>query len=72
MITSADFGDLVIERWARHPFKLPAAAGVLLALGYFTIGLVVPNLIALVPLLIWIDANLDRPWSAWRISARSA
>ena len=66
MITSADFGDLVTERWARHPFKLPAAAGVLLALGYFTVGLVVPNLVALVPLLIWIDANLDRPWRAWR------
>jgi apolipoprotein N-acyltransferase len=66
MITSADFGDLVIERWARHPFKLPAASGALLALGYFTFGLVVPNLVALVPLLLWIDANLDRPWRVWR------
>jgi len=66
MITSADFGDPVLERWARHPFKLPAAAGVLLAFGYFTLGLVVPNLVALVPLLFWIDANLDKPWRAWR------
>jgi apolipoprotein N-acyltransferase len=56
----------VIERWARHPYKLPAAAGALLALGYFTLGLVVPNLAALVPLLIWVDANLDRPWRVWR------
>jgi apolipoprotein N-acyltransferase len=66
MITSADFGDLVTERWARHPWKLPALAGVLLACGYFTLGLVVPNLFALVPLLVWIDANLDRPWRVWR------
>ena len=41
-------------------------AGVLLAFSYFTLGLVVPNLIALIPLLIWIDANLDRPWRVWR------
>ncbi len=54
------------QRWARHPWKLPVLAGALLALGYFTLGLVVPNLVALVPLLIWIDANLDRPWRAWR------
>jgi apolipoprotein N-acyltransferase len=66
MITSGDFGDLVLERWARHPFKLPAVAGALLALGYFTLGLVVPNLVALVPLLVWIDANLDQPWRVWR------
>jgi apolipoprotein N-acyltransferase len=66
MITSGDFGDLVTQPLARHPWKLPALAGVLLAFGYFTLGLVVPNLVALVPLLIWIDANLDRPWRAWR------
>jgi apolipoprotein N-acyltransferase len=52
----------VIARWARHPWKLPALSGALLAFGYFTLGLVVPNLVALVPLLAWIDANLDRPW----------
>jgi apolipoprotein N-acyltransferase len=66
MITSADLGDLVSARWARHPFKLPTIAGVLLALGYFPLGLVVPNLVALIPLLLWIDANLDRPWRIWR------
>jgi apolipoprotein N-acyltransferase len=66
MITSADFGDVVTEHWARHPWMLPALSGVLLASGYFTLGLVVPNLVALVPLLVWIDANLDRPWRAWR------
>ncbi|HEX4824639.1 MAG TPA: apolipoprotein N-acyltransferase [Candidatus Polarisedimenticolaceae bacterium] len=51
---------------ARHPFKLPVLAGVLLAFGYFTLGLVVPSLVALVPLLIWLDANLDRPWRFFR------
>jgi apolipoprotein N-acyltransferase len=56
----------VTEAWARHPLKLPALAGVLLAFGYFPLGWVVPNLVALVPLLVWIDANLDRPWRAWR------
>jgi len=55
-----------MERWASHPYKLPALAGLVLALGYFTLGLVVPNLVALVPLLLWIDANLDRPWRVWR------
>ena len=52
--------------WARHPWKLPVLSGVLLATSYYPLGLVVPNLIALVPLLIWVDANLDRPWRAWR------
>jgi apolipoprotein N-acyltransferase len=45
---------------------LPALSGVLLAFGYFTLDLVIPNLVALVPLLVWIDANLDRPWRVWR------
>lgn len=50
----------------RHPYKLPALAGILLALGYFPLGLIVPNLVALVPLLAWIDAHLDKPWRTWR------
>jgi apolipoprotein N-acyltransferase len=53
------------QSWARHPWKLPALSGAILAFGYFTLGLVVPNLLALVPLLVWIDANLDRRWRAW-------
>jgi hypothetical protein len=52
--------------WARHAWRLPLLAGVLLAFGYFPLGLVVPNLVALVPMLIWIDGNLDRSWRAWR------
>ncbi|HVQ35247.1 MAG TPA: hypothetical protein VMT33_04500, partial [Candidatus Bathyarchaeia archaeon] len=50
----------------RHPWKLPVAAGIVLACGFFPIGLVVPNFVAFVPLLAWIDGNLDRPWRTWR------
>jgi len=53
--------------WTRHPWKLPVLSGAALAFGYFTLGLVLPNLLALVPLLVWIDANLDRPWRKWWI-----
>jgi apolipoprotein N-acyltransferase len=51
--------------WTRHPWKLPVLSGVVLAFGYFTLGLVVPNALGLVPLLVWIDANLDRRWRDW-------
>lgn len=51
---------------ARLPYKLPAAAGLLLAFGYFPLCLVVPNLVALVPLLAWIDGSLERGWRTWR------
>jgi apolipoprotein N-acyltransferase len=50
----------------RHPWKLPVIAGAALACAYYPIGLVVPNFVAFVPLLAWIDGNLDRPWRAWR------
>jgi len=39
---------------------------VIVAFGYFTFGLVVPNFVGFVPLLVWIDENLDRPWRSWR------
>jgi len=51
--------------WARHPWKLPVLSGAILSFGYFTLSLVVPNVMGLVPLLIWIDANLDRGWRVW-------
>src|SRR5262249_37373005 len=51
---------------ARHPWKLPVVAGVVLAFAYYPLGLVVPNLLALIPLLVWIDANLERGWRTWR------
>ncbi len=53
-------------RWTTFAYKLPALSGVLLAFAYFTLGLVVPNFIALIPLLAWIDANLEQPWRVWR------
>jgi hypothetical protein len=51
-----------MQGWARHPWKLPVVAGTLLAFGYFTLSLVVPNLAALVPLLVWIDHRGLRSW----------
>jgi apolipoprotein N-acyltransferase len=55
-----------LERIARHPWKLPVVSGIVLAFAFYPLGLVVTNLVALVPLLLWIDSNLDRPWTAWR------
>jgi apolipoprotein N-acyltransferase len=55
-----------VTRWAHHPWKLPVLSGFILAFAYYPLGLVVPNLVALVPLLVWVDANLNRPWKAWR------
>lgn len=51
---------------ARHRFHLPVFAGVLLAASYFTFSLPVTNFFAFVPLLVWIDANRDAGWKAWR------
>lgn len=55
-----------MEPLRRHPWKLPVLSGVLLAFSYYPLGLVLPNLLAFVPLLVWLDANLDRDWKAWR------
>ena len=55
-----------MRRWVHHPWKLPVLSGFLLSFAYYPLGLVVPNLVALAPLLYWIDANLDRPWKEWR------
>lgn len=40
-------------------WRLPAASGALLAFAYFPFGLLVPNFVALVPLLAWLDARRD-------------
>ena len=56
----------MLSRWAGHPWRLPAVAGVALAVSYFSDALPVVNFVALVPLLAWIDANLDGDWRRWR------
>ena len=58
-------GTPSLQRWAHHPWRLPALSGAVLALGYFTLGLIVPNLLGLVPLLYWIDENRNLHWRAW-------
>jgi len=45
-----------LERWAESSWKLPALAGVLLNLGYYT-PLLIPNFLAFVPLLYWFDRH---------------
>lgn len=58
------------ERGARSRLSRPAASGFflypglsagLLALGYFPLGLLLPNLIAFLPLLAWLDAQPRAP-----------
>lgn len=48
-----------MQRWIRSPWKLPALSGSLLGLAYYA-PLLVPNLLALVPLLYWLDEHPDR------------
>lgn len=45
---------------AHSGWKLPVASGVLVVLAYFG-GLLVPNFIAFVPMLVWIEARRERP-----------
>ncbi len=48
-------------RWSESVFGLPVLAGVLLAVAYFSFGLLVPNFVAFLPVLLWLDANRGRP-----------
>ena len=41
----------------RSPWKLPVLSGLLLAFAYFPFGLLIPNLVALIPMLRWIDVH---------------
>lgn len=45
---------------SRSAWKLPVVSGVLLVLAYYG-RLLVPNFIAFVPMLVWIEARRDRP-----------
>jgi apolipoprotein N-acyltransferase len=45
-----------MERWAESSWKLPALSGVLLNLAYYT-PLLIPNFLAFVPLLYWLDRH---------------
>ncbi|HXV78123.1 MAG TPA: apolipoprotein N-acyltransferase [Candidatus Polarisedimenticolaceae bacterium] len=51
-----------MHRWATHRFTLPLIAGVALGVGYYT-ELLLPLLLALTPVLYWLDRNGER--SRW-------
>ena len=57
---------MTLPRFGSHPWKLPAVSGVALAVSYFSYSLPILNFVALVPLLAWIDANLEGDWKRWR------
>jgi apolipoprotein N-acyltransferase len=47
-----------MDRWSESDWKLPALSGVLLAAAYL-LPLLVPNFVAFIPLLFWLDARLS-------------
>jgi apolipoprotein N-acyltransferase len=53
---------LPVGRWAESRTLLPMLSGLLLAFAYFPFDLLVPNLVAFLPMLFWLDARLDAPW----------
>lgn len=53
--------EVGLSRWERSRFTLPVASGLLLALAYLGIPPILPNLVAFLPILRWLDANSDAP-----------
>jgi apolipoprotein N-acyltransferase len=50
-----------LETWSSSHWKLPVLSGLLLALAYFSMPPLLPNFVAFLPILLWLDANRDRP-----------
>ena len=49
-----------MDRWAASSWKLPVLSGLSLGVGYF-VPVLVPLLVAFVPLLYWIDRHAEAP-----------
>ena len=47
-----------MHRWASSSWKLPVLSGLAFGVGYFA-PVLVPLLVAFVPMLYWLDRNLD-------------
>ena len=47
--------------WEHSIWRLPVLSGLLLVFAYFPFGLLVPNLIAFLPILYWLDCNPRAP-----------
>ena len=55
-----------MHRWVESPWKLPVVSGAVLGVGYF-VELLVPLLLALTPVLYWMDRHLEAsPWVRFR------
>ncbi|MBZ5638930.1 MAG: apolipoprotein N-acyltransferase [Acidobacteriia bacterium] len=50
-----------MEAWKASHWRLPVLSGVLLAAAYFAVPPLLPNFVAFLPMLLWLDANRDRP-----------
>jgi len=47
--------------WRHGIWPLPALSGLLLVFAYFPFGLLIPNFVAFLPLLYWLDCNPSAP-----------
>jgi len=50
-----------VDDWKKSVWKLPVLSGVILAFAYFPFGLLVPNFVAFLPMLLWLDVNPGAP-----------
>ena len=50
-----------MEAWKASHWRLPALSGVLLAAAYMAVPPLLPNFVAFLPMLLWLDANRERP-----------
>ena len=50
-----------MKDWKKSVWKLPALSGLVLAFAYFPFGLLIPNFVAFLPILYWLDFNRDVP-----------
>ena len=44
-------------RWENSLWRLPVLSGLLLVFAYFPFGLLIPNFVAFLPILYWLDCN---------------
>ena len=45
--------------WQNSIWRLPVLSGLLLVFAYFPFGLLIPNFVAFLPILYWLDCNPD-------------
>ncbi len=50
-----------MEAWTTSHWRLPVLSGLVLAAAYVALPPLVPNFVAFLPMLLWLDANRGRP-----------